>query len=133
MGKILAHKSASSVEKWGRAESANLAIFARCGAIASASVLPSRRLVRSTTRTHGQSHAGRIGAVDDVEIVVAGQHQHELRKLWMPRKIVEELGPFGGNSRIGHVAGEEDAIERLTHMGRLELSEQPLEPLIAAG
>ena len=50
----------------------------------------------------------------------------------MPRKIVEELGPFGGNSRIGHVAGEEDAIERLTHMGRLELSEQPLEPLIAA-
>ena len=45
---------------------------------------------------------------------------------------VKELGPFGGAAGVGHVAGDEDEIDRDLGVDRFELGEQPLQPLIAA-
>ena len=45
---------------------------------------------------------------------------------------VDEFGPFARNPGVGHVAGDEDGVERVLGVNRLELRQQPLKPLIAA-
>ena len=50
----------------------------------------------------------------------------------MHRQRIQELGPFGGAACVGHVPGDEDRIQRVRRVERLELREQPLEPCVAA-
>src|SRR5262249_49990345 len=52
--------------------------------------------------------------------------------LRMTCEIVEKLRPFGANPGVGHVAGEEDAVELLPRMDRVKLPQKALESLIAA-
>src|SRR5215472_9249512 len=107
MGKILAHRSGNSVETRGIREPLDLFAvrlndFSECLAEAAPGAVhdPHTRsldrihcghgaqLAQPSIRTHGQIHAGRVGAIDDVEIVVAGQHQNELGELGMLCEIV---------------------------------------------
>ena len=88
-------------------------------------------LAQAPVRAGGEVHAGRIGAIDDVEIVIAGQHQHPPVKGGMRGESVEHFGPFGGNPGVGHVAGDEDGVELVLGVERLELLEQPLQAFIA--
>ena len=63
--------------------------------------------------------------------MIAGQHQHAPVKGGMRGESVEHLGPFGGNTRVGHVAGDEDRVELVLGVERLELLEQALQAFIA--
>ena len=40
----------------------------------------------------------------------------------MPHDGVQEFGPLGGAAGIGHVAGDQNGIERLARMQRLQLA-----------
>ena len=51
----------------------------------------------------------------------------------MARENVEELGPFGRASGVGHVAGDENKVERPGGVLGLEARHHLLHPLIAAG
>ena len=154
MGKALAHSSGISLEKIGVAASANRAMAARCGfrncgersaettldavdhadAVAVDRVHGRQRaqLAQAPVRAGGQVHAGRVGAVDDIEVVIAGQHQHAAGERGMLRQSVEDLGPFGRQAGVGHVAGDQDGVERLLGVDRFELIEQAPQPVIAA-
>ena len=79
-----------------------------------------------------QFQPGRIGAVDDVHVVIAGQDEGPLGQRGMARQRVEELGPFGRPAGIGHVAGDQDEVERVLRMDLAEPIENLGEPLIAA-
>ena len=81
----------------------------------------------------GKLEAGRVGAVDDVEIVVAGKEQGPFGQPRMPGQRRKELGPLCRPSRIGSVPGDEDQIERPLGVDCVELGEQRFEPLIPAG
>ena len=73
-----------------------------------------------------QIHARRIGAVDDVEVVIAGQDQHALGKARVRFEDLEKLHPLGGDASIGHVASDQDGVEPVFGVDRFELREQPL-------
>ena len=63
--------------------------------------------------------------------MIAWQHQHASVKAGMGGDGVEHLGPFGGNTRVGHVAGNEDRIEFVLGVDRLELLQQALQAFVA--
>ena len=46
--------------------------------------------------------ARRVGTVDNIDVVVARQHQHALGELRMARQSVEKLGPLRGAAGVGH-------------------------------
>ena len=121
----------------------------------SASVPPSRPSARSTTRTRapwiasmaesmriwrkravragGQVEARRIGAVDDVEVVIAGQHQHALGERGMRAQARQRTRPI----RLEMPASVMSPVIRIVSSGSLassavELLQQALEPLVAA-
>ena len=79
-----------------------------------------------------QIEPGRIGAVDDVHIVIAGQHEHESGEIRMQRQHVEEFGPFRRTAGVGHVAGDKHEIERVRGVDRRKPFHQPRKALVAA-
>ncbi len=62
--------------------------------------------------TPGYIEASRVGAIDDVEVVVARHEQDARSNVGTASKQVEELYPFGPRAGVGDVAGDEHAIER---------------------
>ena len=56
-------------------------------------------LAQAPVGARRQVHARRVGAIDDVEVVIAGKHQHALGEARMRRHGVEQLGPFGWRCR----------------------------------
>ncbi len=79
-----------------------------------------------------QIEPGRIGAVDDVHIVVAGQHDHESGEFTMLRHHVEEFGPFRGAAGVGHVAGHKHKIERIGGVNSSKARHQLCKALVSA-
>ena len=75
----------------------------------------------------------RVGAIDDVDVVVARQHQHP------PRRAPDGGASASRNSahsrraaRIGHVAGDEDDVERPLRVDVVQPRQHPAQPLVAA-
>ena len=83
-------------------------------------------------RAAGQVHARGIGAVDNVEVVIAGKDQHLAHEFGVGRDHVEELGPFARDPGIGHIAADEDDVDRGLGVDLIELGENPFEAEIAA-
>src|SRR5262245_9499600 len=77
------------------------------------------QLAQPLVRTFRQVEARWIGAVDDVEVVVAGNDQHAFGEARMTRDGVQELGPLARPARIGHVAAHHDGVERVARMQHL--------------
>ena len=90
------------------------------------------QLAQPLVRAGRQVEARRIGAVDDVQVVVAGNDQHAFGEAGMTRDGIKEFGPLGGAACIGHVAAHHDGVERIARMQRLQLREQPSQALVAA-
>ena len=81
----------------------------------------SAKLAQAPVGARGQVHARRIGAVHDVEVVIAGQDQQALGDRWMRGHRVEKLSPFGRAAGVGHVASDQNKIERRLGVQRLKL------------
>ena len=54
-----------------------------------------------------------ICAIDDVEIVIAGQDQNAFRQLWMRLQRVEQLRPLSGTACICQIARDQDDVDRM--------------------
>ena len=89
-------------------------------------------LAQPPTGAGRQIEPRRIGAVDDIDVVIARQHQRALRKPRMALERGQELGPFRRPAGIGHVAGDEHQVERPLGVDGIEPGQQPLQPGIAA-
>ena len=83
-------------------------------------------------RAERQVEAGGVGAIDDVDVVIAGRDQRARRELRKRPEHVEEFRPFGGGSRVRHVAGDEHEIERPFGMDLGEPSQRAPESGVAA-
>ena len=84
------------------------------------------QLAKPLPRARRQLEPGRIGAVDDIHVMVAGKDQHALGQSGMSRDGVHELGPLCGPAGIRHVAGDQDEVQGL-------LSVEGLQPVEDAG
>ena len=72
-----------------------------------------------------------ICAVDDVEIVIAGQEQHELREFRVGLQCVEELRPLARETGVGHVAGNQNEVQRILRVNPSEFGKRAAEPSVA--
>ena len=90
------------------------------------------QLAQPLVRADRQIEPRRIGAIDDIQVVVAGNHQHSLGKLGMPRHRVHEIDPLARAAGIGHVAGDQDHVERLAGVEQIQFGEQPPQAFVAA-
>ena len=52
-------------------------------------------LAQRLRRTDRQIEPRRIGAIDDIDVVVPRQNQHAFREIGIVGHDVEKLGPFG--------------------------------------
>ena len=90
------------------------------------------KLAQPLGRTCRQIHARRVGAVDDVDIVVAGKADQEGRELGVERERVEQLGPLRRHAGIGHVSGKQDVVERLGGVNFVEPGQRLSQPFVPA-
>ena len=81
------------------------------------------QLPQLLVRAGREIEARRIGAIDDVQVVVAGNNQHSLGEAGMTQDGIEEFGPLARATGIGHVAAHHDGVERVTRMQRFQLRE----------
>ena len=138
IGKAAAHSSFRALDSRGLPTSANLAISARCGLSASER-LPARQSAGLIDQTNAlamkrvgrrqepeppqrsvracrEIEAGRIGAIDDVEVVVSRQNENPLGKPGIGRHRVEKFRPFRRTARIRHVAGDDNGVDGIFRM-----------------
>src|SRR5262249_53018937 len=73
----------------------------------------SPKLAKSPVWARRQFQARRIGTIGNVEIVIAWQKQQAICELWIRRQRVEQFGPFGGTTSIGHVPRDKNCIQRI--------------------
>ena len=90
------------------------------------------QLAQPLVRAGRQIEPGRVGAIDDVEIVVAGNHQRARGEIGVARDRVQELGPLARAAGVGHVAGDQHHVERLLGMDPIQLGERAVQALVAA-
>ena len=83
-------------------------------------------------RADRQVKPRRIGAIHDIEIVVAGQDEHAIGKTRMAGDGVKKFRPLGGASGVGHVAGDQNCVEWLIGVERIEFPQDGLKTRIAA-
>ncbi len=88
-------------------------------------------LAQPAVGADGEIEPRGIGAIDDVDVVVAGQHEHAVGDCWVGGEGIEELGPFAGTAGVRCVAGDENRVERRRGVDLLELREQPAKATIA--
>ncbi len=55
----------------------------------------------------------RVRAIDDIDVVIAGDQEHPLGDARELRDRFEELGPFGRKPGIRDIAGHQDGMQRL--------------------
>ena len=75
----------------------------------------------------------RIRTIDDIYVVVAGQHQRQRGQFGIGAESVLEFCPFGGPTRVGHITGDQDCRQRLARMYVGEPGENLLPALVALG
>jgi hypothetical protein len=66
-----------------------------------------RNTPQAPVRAGGKVEAGGVGAIHNIEIVVAGECQRALGEGGVRREHLDEFGPFARNPGVGHVAGDE--------------------------
>ena len=89
-------------------------------------------LTQPLLRARRQIEPSGIGAVDDVQVVVAGQRDDQRREARKCVERIEQLGPFGGRARVGQVARDHDRVERLAPVQLVETLQRLDERLVAA-
>ena len=89
-------------------------------------------LAQALAGARRQFEPGRIGPVDDVDVVVAGQDEATFRELGVPPKRIEEFGPFRRTAGIGHVAADQQRVQRLGRMNLRQSREHHGQPVVAA-
>ena len=89
-------------------------------------------LAQGFRRAERQIETRRVGAIDDIDVVIAGQDERPLGEVGMRRQNVEEFGPFGRAPGVGHVPGDEDEVQRAGGVRGLESAHDPFEALVAA-
>src|SRR4029077_15016901 len=73
-----------------------------------------------------------IGAIDDIYVVIAGQHDHARGESRIARRRFKEFGPFRRAAGIGHIAADEHEIERMCGMDGREAGYDTIEAFVAA-
>src|SRR4029453_1510704 len=81
-------------------------------------------LAKRLARAPRQIESPRIGAVDDVHIVVARHKQQAGSPLGIASKKANELRPFGPRPGIGDIARQQDMIQRGQRVYRSELAQR---------
>ena len=77
-------------------------------------------LPQALDRAERQIEPRRVETIDDIEIVIAGKDEHAFGERRMQLHRIEELRPFGCDSGVGHVAGDQDEIQRAGFVNRLD-------------
>src|SRR6201999_653744 len=83
-------------------------------------------------RAEWQIEPGRIETIDDIQVVIAGKDEHAFGEGGVQRYRVEEFRPFGGTAGVGHVAANENKIERAIVMDRLDAVHDARNAIVAA-
>src|SRR5262245_55270226 len=68
----------------------------------------------------GNVEASRVGAIDDVDVVITRHHQHPGSQIRIAAKQIEELYPFGPRAGVGDIASHEHLIDRRRGVDLLE-------------
>ena len=89
------------------------------------------QLAKPFPRARRQFEPGRIGAVDDIHVMVSGKDQDALGETGVSRDGVEEFGPFRGSSRIRHIARDQNEIQGLIVVEGFQPIEDPTHSLVA--
>jgi hypothetical protein len=89
-------------------------------------------LAQSLVPTSRQVEPCRVCGIDDIEVVVARHHQHDFCEPGMLRDSVEEFSPLGRQAGVGHVAGDQNGMERVTCVERLQPRKHLSQSLVAA-
>ena len=154
MGNTAAHRLARRSDRRIDPLSAKASIAARCGSSACASVSPRRPETVSTTlrpgtlqrrerghaahlaqalgRTGRQVEAGRVGAIDHVDVVIAGKPDQQSGERRVRRQGVEKLRPFRRNAGIGQISRDQDRVERMRRVDLVQPRQGQPQPLVAA-
>ena len=78
-----------------------------------------------------QVEPGRIGAIDDVHVVISRQHDHPFGKSGMTPDDVEKFGPLGRAAGIRQISGDEDEIQWLGQVRGLEAIQDLPQAIVA--
>ena len=89
------------------------------------------QLPQALDGTRRQLEPRRIRPIDDVDVVIARQHEYASGEPRMLCHCIEKFRPFARAARIGHVTSDEDRVERLGRIDRLESREYRPEALVA--
>ena len=79
-----------------------------------------------------QVEARRVGAIDDVDVVVAWDQGKPPAQLLAIAQQIDKRRPFGARAGIGDVAGQQDAIERRAFVNGAELAQGIAQRPVAA-
>ena len=85
-----------------------------------------------SVRTCRKIEPSRIGAVDDIEVMIPGQDQDPLSKPGIGRQGVQQFRPLRGTARIRHIAGDENRVDGIIRVDAIQQREQPVQALISA-
>ena len=80
----------------------------------------------------GRSSLAGFDAIDDVEIVIAGQDQNAFQQFWMRLQRVEQLRPLSGTACICQIARDQDDVDRLACVHLVKLVEEAAQTVVAA-
>src|SRR5262245_6526568 len=81
--------------------------------------------------TERKIEPSRIGAVDDVQVVIAGKQDHACDETRVLLDRVEKFGPFRREAGIGHVAADEHEVERFGGMDGRDARHNSREAIVA--
>jgi hypothetical protein len=79
-------------------------------------------LAQSLLGTHWKIEPGRVCSVDHVQVVVAREAENESSDPRILRESVRELGPLRRTASVNYVSGDQDEIERITRVDRVQFS-----------
>ena len=83
-------------------------------------------------RAERQIEPRRIGAIDDIDVMIAWKDEDPVGEIRVAGENVEEFGPFARAPGVGHVPGDEDEVQRPRGVLGLKASHDPPHALVAA-
>ena len=89
-------------------------------------------LPQALDRAERQIEPRRVEAIDDIEVMIAGKDEHAFGERRMRSTRIEKLRPFGCDAGVGHVAGDQDEIQRPRSVNCVDAVQDARETVIAA-
>jgi hypothetical protein len=80
---------------------------------------------------HRKIEPRRVCTVDHIQVVVAGQAKNETGDPRILRESAEELGPLRRTARISDVSGNQDKVEWISRVDRVQFGHSLREPFIS--